>query len=332
MGLGTITNVAQGARAANALQNGAWGPTASRGSNRIPDDDAGAAVIQHPHRGEESGIRQNVIGSNAAVAPGRSLQEFIASFTKSFAEYKDLSEEIAGGRFSPKTLRDRIERMSKPLRMGLADLSGGQNSGVGRPATTLDQRLKQFGASSSESLTRYKELSEEVADGRWAPGAMRDRIERMKEAMGMGGADLPDVQSSGAGQGAIDGSPAPTLLQRLQQFGTSSSESLARYKELSEEVAGGRWSPEAMRDRNEQMSEATGMGGADYPDTVTGALAFLGSDSNSVSKGSTDTRVLTWLEDQAPQALSSQKNIEPGRVLALLRDTVRPSTAKSDEK
>ena len=341
MGLGTTTNVAQGARTTNAPQSTAWGPSAPRRSNRIPDDDRAVAVIQNSHRAENSGVGQSAIDGSPAATLRERMEQFVASSRDSLTRYRNMSEEVADGRFSAKALRDQIELLKEAAGGPGADLPGGQNSGVGQraidgsPATTVLQRLQQFGASSSESVTRYKELSEEVAGGRWSPEALRNQNELLKEAAGGPGADLPGVQNSGVGQRAIDGSPAATVLQRLQQFGASSSESVTRYKELSEEVAGGRWSPEALRNQNEWVKEATGVPRADHRDTVTernSALAFLGSDdSNSAGKASTDTSTLTWLEDQAQQALSSQKDIEPGKVLTLLRDMVRPSTTKPDE-
>jgi hypothetical protein len=265
------------------------------------------------------------------------MEQFTSSFHAGFTRYKRMSEEVAGGRFSAKTLRDRIEQMEVAMGMAGGDLPGGQNFGGGQiaidgsPTGTRRHRLQQFGGSSSESLLRYKELSEQVADGSWAPKALRERLRQMSEAVGAGVADLPSGQNSRIGQGAIDGSPAETLLQRLQQFGASSSESLIRYKELSGKVAGGRWSPKALRDQIEASKKIGG-----NSDTATGHTpppAFLASDdSKSASKGSTDTRPLSWLKDQARQALSSQENIEPGRALTLLRDMIKPSAAKPDEK
>ena len=141
----------------------------------------------------------------------------------------------------------------------------------------------------------------------------------------------PRAKNSGAGQGAVGRSPAATFRERMEQFTASSSESLARYRDLSEKVAGGRSSPKALRDQIQAALKVQ-----DYPDLATGRksfLAFLGSDeSNSASKGSTDTRAMSWLKDQPRNALSSQMDIAPGRVLVLLRDMIKPSAAKLDEK
>ena len=189
MGLGTITNAAQGARAVIAPQNGARGSTGAETSHKALLDDAAAAVIQIGRRAEEFDVRQNVIDSTPATAPGKMLREFTASFSESLAKYKEISQKVAGGRFSPKTLRDQIE--------------------VG--------------------------------------------------AMCM---DDPDIAT-------------------------------------------------------EQDA----------------ALAFLNWDeSKSASRGATETRALAWLKDKAQRAQLSQRNIEPERVLLLLRGMIRSSAAKPDRQ
>ncbi len=179
MGLGIVTNVAQGVRAASAPQNGARGPTEAGSLPKLLDDDAAAAVIHSDRGDEESGVRQNAVDTSAAT-PGQILREFTTSFTEGLAKYLRLSQEVADGRFSPKTLRDQIEASAKSV---------------------------------------------------------------------------------------------------------------------------------------------------DEPGTVAGqnrALAFLNSDEpESASRGATGTRALAWLSGKSEQALSSQQNVEPGRVLILLRDMIR---------
>ena len=186
MGLGNTTTMAQGARAENAPQSTAWGPSAAQRWNGIPDDDRAVAVIQNPHRAENFGSGQGAIYGSPAATFRERMEQFTASFHASFAMYKGLSDKVAGGRFSPKSLRDQIEASAK--------------------------------------------AEDDLDTATWH----------------------------------------------------------------------------------------------------TSSLAFLGSESNSASKGHTDTRAMSWLKGQAQQALSSQKNIDPGRALALLRDMIR--LPEPDEK
>lgn len=144
--------------------------------------------------------------------------------------------------------------------------------------------------------------------------------------------NLHRAENSDVGPDAVDGG-ASTLSEELRQFTASFSESLSRFKELSEKIANGRFSPTTLRDQIERLKESAGMPGSDHPDTVKGqnsALAFLNSDEfKSASRGSTDTRSLAWLKTDARIAFLSQDSVEPDRVLALLREMVNPGTATS---
>lgn len=138
--------------------------------------------------------------------------------------------------------------------------------------------------------------------------------------------NLNRAEDSGIIQTAAD-SIAATLSQQLQQFAAHFSESLGRYKEMSEKIASGRFSPTTLREQAERLKEAAGMPGADHPDENS-ISAFSGSgEFKSASRGATDTRALVWLKDQAQGAMCSQSNVEPGRVLALLREMISPNTA-----
>ena len=193
MGLGIVTNVAQGVRAASTPQNGDRGPTEAGSLPKLLDDDAAAAAIHSDRGDEESDVRQNAVDTRAA-APGQSLREFTASFTKGLTEYKDLSERVADGRFSPKALRDQMEA---------------------------------------------------IASGAGVPGE--------------------DTRSAAPGRDS--------------------------------------------------------------------ASAFSSSeDSDSLKMSKRDLRALAWLRDKAQQALSSQKNVEPGRVLLLLRGMVHANASKPERQ
>ncbi len=110
MGLGTVTNVAQGARATNAPQSTDRGPTAARRSNRIPDDDdAAVAVIQNLHRAENSGVGKGAVSGRPAATLRQRIQQYTESLRENLAEQSELSGEIADGRFSSEALREVIE-------------------------------------------------------------------------------------------------------------------------------------------------------------------------------------------------------------------------------
>jgi hypothetical protein len=192
MGLGIVTNVAQGVRAASTPQNGDRGPTEAGSLPKLLDDDAAAAI--HSDRGdEESDVRQNAVDTRAA-ALGQSLREFTASFTKGLAEYEELSQEVADGRFSPKALREQIEASA---------------NAAGKPGE--------------------------------------------------------DARSA-----------------------------------------------------------------APWRDSASAFSSLEDSDSLEMSKR--DLRALAWLRDKAQQALSSQKNVEPGRVLLLLRGMIHANASKPDRQ
>jgi len=123
----------------------------------------------------------------------------------------------------------------------------------------------------------------------------------------------------------IKGSSGPmSSVEMLRSFGSSAIQSLATFKELSEQVGAGRWSPEALRSQTKEVRSA-----ADTPWRDIWK-SFFEPSSESVTKGSqysvsADTSVergmyaLAWLRDNSAQALQSQGNLDPQRVLNLLR-------------
>lgn len=126
---------------------------------------------------------------------------------------------------------------------------------------------------------------------------------------------------------AAGGRLTTTLRQRIQQFATSFSESLSRYRELSEKVSGGRFSPDGLREQVEQMKESLAESGADSSGAVAkrdSIGAFSASTrSGLAAKGLMDARALAWLRDEAQRASLSQNNIDPARVLHLLKGNTR---------
>ena len=135
-----------------------------------------------------------------------------------------------------------------------------------------------------------------------------------------GRAELPSplqhIKSSG-GRGL-------SSVEMLRNFGSSGIQSLASFEELSEQVGAGRWSPEALRNQAEEVRTA-----ADTPWRDIWK-SFFEPSAESVSKGyqysiSADTSVergmyaLAWLRENSAQAMQSQSNLDPQRVLNLLR-------------
>ena len=113
-------------------------------------------------------------------------------------------------------------------------------------------------------------------------------------------------------------------VQMMRRFGSAKIQSLASFEELSQLVGAGRWSPEALRSQVEEVRTA-----ADTPWRDIWK-SFFEPSSDTVLKGSqysicADTSVergvyaLAWLRDNSAQALQTQGNLEPQRVLSLLR-------------
>ena len=136
--------------------------------------------------------------------------------------------------------------------------------------------------------------------------------------------------------GINEGASATTFRRSLQRFTGAFSDSLARFREMSGEVAAGRFSPTTLRDQVRRLKEATKKMGANSEDNLTGLssfLAFLESgDFKSASKGAVETRALAWLRDDARSAALSQQNIEPGRALHLLKGMVTAEGVNSSDR
>lgn len=129
---------------------------------------------------------------------------------------------------------------------------------------------------------------------------------------------LHRAEDSGIVQSAAE-SIAATFEQQLNQFAKHFSETLARYKELSEKVATGTFSPTTLRNQIDRLKEAVSSSAEKYHDKNSDSFFWAQEEIKSASRGTKDTRALAWLKDQAKGAMFSQHKIEPARVLALLR-------------
>ena len=117
---------------------------------------------------------------------------------------------------------------------------------------------------------------------------------------------------------------AISSVEMLRRFGSAPIQSLATFKELSELVGAGRWSPEALRSQVDGVRSAADTPWRDVwksffePSTdavVKGSLYSICPDT-SVERG---MYALSWLRDNSAQALQTQGNLAPQRVLSLLR-------------
>ncbi len=112
--------------------------------------------------------------------------------------------------------------------------------------------------------------------------------------------------------------------EMMRRFGSSKIQSLASFEELSELVGAGRWSPEALRNQVEGVRTAADTPWRDIwksffepsPESVTNGSQYSISADTSVERG---MYALAWLRDNSAQAMQSQGNLDPQRVLNLLR-------------
>lgn len=107
MGLGPITNIAEGARATYAPRTTAWGAPSTSQANSIPDNDSALAVIRNLHRAEVFGVGQGGIDSSDPTLREK-LQSFAETFSKGLSAYKQMASEISSGHFSPDKLRELV--------------------------------------------------------------------------------------------------------------------------------------------------------------------------------------------------------------------------------
>lgn len=131
MGLGTITNAGQSMRAANTPQSAAWGPDAARGADTIPDNDSALAVIQNLYCAKNPASEQGLNNAVYGATFRERIRQFTASLNETITRYREMSEKIANGRFSPKILRERVEELRESINapgLHLSDESPGRNA------------------------------------------------------------------------------------------------------------------------------------------------------------------------------------------------------------
>lgn len=138
------------------------------------------------------------------------------------------------------------------------------------------------------SDTTYKQLADEVASGRFSPKNLREQIEKIANGRFSQKNLREQIEAT----------------QSLEDFGKDVLECLAKYKKLAEDVAGGHFSLKNLRDQ-------------------TGKIAARRSATME-----TDNGLLAWLRDEAVQALPWQEDLEPERVLLLLKDVPGQTVAE----
>ncbi len=140
--------------------------------------------------------------------------------------------------------------------------------------------------------------------------------------------NLHRAEIFGVGQGGIDSSD-PTLREKLQSFAETFGKSLSAYKEMASQISSGRFSPDTLR---EMVQSSDGTPGKDFWAGVPGVESTgpLSSPehSGSIEGGSTAAPAMSWLKHNFGGVLLSQQNIEPERVLNLLREMINPGAAK----
>ena len=104
-------------------------------------------------------------------------------------------------------------------------------------------------------------------------------------------------------QGSHDQIGPATLAQKIRDFSKSPMETLAKFKQLVEEIAGGSFSPENLRSWNT----------IETPVSACSCSGHTGERTN-------DSTSLAWLDEVAVRAFRSHHDLDPRRVLCLLRD------------
>jgi hypothetical protein len=112
---GTMINIANGLSGGNTPQSTAWSPSSVRRSDKVPDDDSAVAVIRNLHRVENTGSEQGAVDGKSAVTGRERIQQFTASLNDKISRRRELAGEITDGRFSPRRLREQIEKMEESI-------------------------------------------------------------------------------------------------------------------------------------------------------------------------------------------------------------------------
>jgi len=113
-------------------------------------------------------------------------------------------------------------------------------------------------------------------------------------------------------------------VEMMRRFGSAPIQSLATFEELSELVGAGRWSPEALRSQVNGVRSAADTPWRDIwklffepaPESTLKGYQFSTCPDTSVERG---MYALAWLRDNSAQALQCQGNLDPQRVLRLLK-------------
>jgi hypothetical protein len=156
-----------------------------------------------------------------------------------------------------------------------------------------------------DGSAKYKQLANKVASGRFSPKNLREQNEKFEN-----GHFSPRNLREQA-EKAANGRFSPKNLmeqigatQNSKDFDKDVMKGLAKYKKLADDVAGGRFSLKNLRDQ-------------------TGKIAAQQSATMETDKGS-----LVWLRDEAAQAMPWQEDLEPQKVLFLLKDVPRQTVAE----
>lgn len=91
--IGNIPNVAYGADVTNLTHNGISDSIKTTTPMKIPDDDAAVAIIRNARRAEILNNQQDADNGSDTI-------------------YKQLANEVAGGRFLPNNLRDQTGKIT----------------------------------------------------------------------------------------------------------------------------------------------------------------------------------------------------------------------------
>ncbi|MHC4424626.1 MAG: hypothetical protein ACYSYV_00870 [Planctomycetota bacterium] len=109
--LGIMPDTAYGTEATNPTHNPILDAIKAAGSLKIADDDTAVAVIRNTHRAEMPNFQQDADNGDATSTPAQRIKDFCTSITENLAKYRQLSDKIAGGRLSSKSLRKQTEAL-----------------------------------------------------------------------------------------------------------------------------------------------------------------------------------------------------------------------------
>ena len=120
--LGDLLSVSGGARAAGATRSGTKNPTEPKPDRTIADDDAAAAAIRNPLYAYQTQPDAHDAERNTFL--NLSTEDTLAGVQKKVAEFKQLAEDIRGGRFSAKHIGNNLEADAEDIRNS-ADMTAG---------------------------------------------------------------------------------------------------------------------------------------------------------------------------------------------------------------